>query len=108
MDTHTLEKLCLFLLIVVAFFAGLAKRLGVPYPILLVLAGLVISFVPHVPSIPLNPDIVFLVLLPPLLYAAAWQTNWRDFRRNIVTISLLATGLVGFTVLGVAFIADHF
>jgi Na+/H+ antiporter len=108
MDTHTLEKLCLFLLIVVAFFAGLAKRLGVPYPILLVLAGLGISFLPHVPSIPLNPDIVFLVLLPPLLYAAAWQTNWRDFRRNIVTISMLATGLVGFTVLGVAFVADHF
>jgi Na+/H+ antiporter len=100
--------LCLFLLIVVTFFAGLAKRIGVSYPILLVVAGLGISFIPHVPRIPLNPDLVFLVFLPPLLYAAAWQTNWRDFRRNIVSISMLATGLVGFTVLGIAFFADHF
>jgi len=108
MDTHTLEILCLFLLIVVAFFAGLAKRLNVPYPILLVLAGLAISFIPRVPRIPLNPDLVFNVFLPPLLYAAAWQTNWREFQRNIVSISMLAVGLVGFTVLGIAFFADHF
>src|SRR5580698_7431219 len=108
MNIHTLEMLGLFLLIAVVFFAGLAKRLGVPYPILLVLGGLCISFLPHVPRIRLSPDIVFLVFLPPLLYAAAWQTNWREFRRNIVSISMLATGLVGFTVLGIAFFADHF
>jgi len=108
LDTHTLETLCLFLLIVVALFAGMAKRLNVPYPILLVLAGLGISLVPHVPRIPLNPDLVFNVFLPPLLYAAAWQTNWREFQRNIVSISMLAVGLVGFTVLGIAFFADHF
>ena len=108
MDTHTLETLCLFLLIVVALFAGMAKRLNVPYPILLVLAGLGISLVPHVPRIPLNPDLVFNVFLPPLLYAAAWQTNWREFQRNIVSISMLAVGLVGFTVLGIAYFADHF
>ena len=108
MDIHTLEVLGLFLLIAVVLFAGVAKRINVPYPILLVIAGLVISFVPHVPHIQLNPDIVFLLFLPPLLYASAWQTNWREFRRNIVSISMLATGLVGFTVLGVAFFADHF
>jgi Na+/H+ antiporter len=108
LDIHTLEILGLFLLIVVAFFAGLAKRLGVPYPILLVIGGLGISFLPHVPRIPLNPEVVFLVFLPPLLYAAAWQTNWREFRRNIVSISMLATGLVGFTVIGIAFFADRF
>jgi len=107
-DIHTLEILGLFLLIVVVFFAGLAKRLQIPYPILLVLAGLAISFVPHVPRIPLNPQIVFLVFLPPLLYASAWQTSWREFRRNIVSISMLATGLVLFTVLGIAFFADRF
>ena len=107
-DIHTLEILGLFLLIVVVFFAGLAKRLQIPYPILLVLAGLTISFIPHVPRIPLNPQIVFLVFLPPLLYASAWQTNWREFRRNIVSISMLATGLILFTVFGIALFADHF
>ncbi|HVG27267.1 MAG TPA: Na+/H+ antiporter [Acidobacteriaceae bacterium] len=106
MSTHTLEMLCLFLLMVVTLFAGLARRLGIPYPILLVLAGLAISFVPHVPRVPLNPDLVFAIFLPPLLYAAAWQTNWRDFRRNIVSISMLATGLVAFTVAGVAVFAQ--
>jgi len=108
METQTLEMLCLFLLIVVVLFAALAKRLAIPYPILLVLAGLGISFIPHVPRIPLSPDLVFLIFLPPLLYASAWQTNWRDFRLNIVSITMLATGLVVFTVLGVAFFADRF
>jgi CPA1 family monovalent cation:H+ antiporter len=108
MDIHTLEVLGLFLLIAVVLFAGLAKRIHTPYPILLVVAGLVISFVPHVPRIPLNPDIVFLLFLPPLIYSAAWQTNWREFRRNVLSISMLATGLVGLTVFGIAFFADHF
>jgi monovalent cation/hydrogen antiporter len=108
MDIHTLEILGLFLLIAVVLFAGVAKRINVPYPILLVIAGLVISFIPRVPHIQLNPDLVFLLFLPPLLYVSAWQTNWREFRHNIVSISMLATGLVGFTVLGVAFFADHF
>jgi CPA1 family monovalent cation:H+ antiporter len=108
LDTHTLELVCLFLLIVVVLFATIARRIRVPYPILLVLAGLGISFIPHVPRIPLSPDLVFLVFLPPLLYAGAWQTNWRDFRNNIVSITMLAVGLVGFTVLGVAFFADRF
>jgi Na+/H+ antiporter len=108
MDIHTLEVLGLFLLIAVVFFAGLAKRINIPYPILLVLAGLAISFVPRVPHIRLNPDIVFLLFLPPLIYSAAWQTNWREFRRNVLSISMLATGLVGLTVFGVAYFADHF
>ena len=108
MDIHTLEVLGLFLMVAVVLFAGLAKRINVPYPILLTVAGLAISFVPHIPRVPLDPDVVFLLFLPPLIYASAWQTNWREFRRNVVSISMLATGLVGFTVLGVAFFADHF
>ena len=108
METRTLETLCLFLLIVVTFFAGLAKRLKIPYPILLVITGLVISFIPHVPRIPLDPDLIFLIFLPPLLSAAAWLSDWRDFRRNIYTIAMLAIGLVGFTVIGIAYFADNF
>jgi CPA1 family monovalent cation:H+ antiporter len=107
-DNHALQRIGILLLAIVAFFAGLARRLNVPYPILLVLAGLGISFLPHVPRIPLSPDVVFFVFLPPLLYAAAWQTDSRGFRQNLLTIGMLATGLVAFTVLGIAFFADRF
>jgi len=98
----------LFLLLLVVLIASLARRLRTPYPILLVVAGLGISFVPHVPRVPLDPNLVFLIFLPPLLYASAWNTNWRAFRRNIVSISLLAVGLVAFTVVMVAEVADRF
>ncbi len=98
----------LFLLLVVAAFAAVAAKLKLPSSIVLVLAGLAISFVPHVPRIALNPDLIFLLFLPPLLYASAWQTNWRELRRNMVSIAMLAIGLVAFTVLGVAYFADRF
>src|SRR5262249_26376047 len=65
-------------------------------------AGLLLSFVPGVPRIRLDPDVVFLVVLPPLLYAAAWLTPWREFKFHLVSICMLAFGLVGFTVVGVA------
>jgi CPA1 family monovalent cation:H+ antiporter len=68
----------------------------------LVIAGLLLGFVPGIPKVALNPELVFLVVLPPLLYYGAWQTNWRDFKYNLVSILFLAFGLVGFTVLGVA------
>jgi len=105
---HALETVILLLLLVVAGFAVIAYRLKVPYPIVLVLAGLLISFVPHMPRIPLDPSLVFLIFLPPLLYSAAWTTSWREFRHNLVLISLLAIGLVGFTVWGVAEFSEHF
>ncbi len=105
---HALETVILLLLMMVAAFAVIAHRLKVPYPIVLVLAGLGISFVPHMPRIPLDPSLVFLLFLPPLLYSAAWGTSWREFRHNLVLISLLAVGLVGFTVWGVAVVSEHF
>jgi CPA1 family monovalent cation:H+ antiporter len=71
----------------------------------MVIGGLLLGFVPGIPDITLNPDLIFLVVLPPLLYASAWTTSWRDFRYNFVSIFLLAFGLVGFTVLGVALVA---
>src|SRR5580693_894895 len=106
-DSHVLQRIGILLLAIIAFFAGLARRLNVPYPILLVLAGLGLSFLPHVPRVPLSPDIVFFVFLPPLLYAAAWQTDSRGFRQNILAISMLATGLVAFTVLGIALLLEN-
>src|SRR5215217_768667 len=74
--------------------ATLATRLGVPYPILLVLGGSALGFVPGLPSVELDPELVFLLFLPPLLYVSAIFTSWRDFRANIRPISLLAIGLV--------------
>jgi monovalent cation/hydrogen antiporter len=105
---HTMETVVLLLLVMVAAFAVIAHRLKVPYPIVLVIAGLVLSFVPHMPRIPLNPNLVFAIFLPPLLYSSAWNVSWRDFRRNAVVIALLAVGLVGFTVWGIAEFSDRF
>ncbi len=105
---HALETVILLLLILVAVFAVIAHKLKVPYPIVLVLAGLAISFVPHMPRIPLEPSLVFLIFLPPLLYSSAWSTSWREFKRNLGVIGLLAFGLVGFTVWGVAEFSDRF
>jgi Na+/H+ antiporter len=105
---HALETMILLLMVMVAVFAVVAHRLRIPYPIVLVIAGLLISFVPHMPRIPLEPSIVFLIFLPPLLYASAWSTSWMVFRHNAVTIVLMAIGLVGFTVWGVAEFSDRF
>src|SRR5438309_4249316 len=95
----------IILLLFVAVFATLASKLKTPYPIVLVIAGLILSFIPGIPHIRLDPNIIFVVVLPPLLYAAAWMTSWREFSYNLVSILSLAFGLVGFTVVGVAFIA---
>src|SRR5271170_6870054 len=100
------EPIILLLLVCIVALATLAKRFETPYPIVLVVAGLFLSLIPRVPHIELNPNVVFLLFLPPLLFAAAYQTSWRDFRYNISSISLLALGLVSFTVYGVA-IATH-
>jgi CPA1 family monovalent cation:H+ antiporter len=92
----------LILLSFVVVFALLARKLQTPYPIVLVIAGLVLSLIPGTPQIELNPHLVFTVVLPPLLYAAAWVTPWREFRHNLVSIVSLACGLVSFTIAGVA------
>jgi monovalent cation/hydrogen antiporter len=109
---HSIELIVLLLLILVVALAALANRLQVPYPIVLVIGGLLLSLVPHVPRIELNPQMVFLIILPPLLFSSAFATSWRDFRYNLMSIGLLAFGLVGFTVFGVAaasrFILPHF
>ncbi|CAN5236040.1 Na+/H+ antiporter [soil metagenome] len=83
-----------FLLFCISLLAIVADKIQVPYPILLVLTGLVIWVIPGMPKIELNPDVVFFVFLPPLLYSAAWQTSWNDFWKWKRSIMLLAFGLV--------------
>jgi monovalent cation/hydrogen antiporter len=92
------------LLIVVAALAILAKKVELPYPVLLVIGGLALGFVPGLPGLQLQPDVVFLFLLPPLLYPAAVFTSWRDFRANLRPILLLAIGLVLLTTAFVAIV----
>lgn len=97
------ELVLIFTLLgVVAALATLANCLGVPYPILLVMGGLGLAFVPSLPRVRLEPDLVFLLFLPPLLFAAAYFTSWRDLRANVRPVGLLAVGLVLATTLAVA------
>src|SRR4029077_18472503 len=107
-DIHNAELVFLLLLLFVVVFGVLSKKLKTPYPIVMVVGGLLLSLVLRVPSVQLNPDLVFFVILPPLLYSAAWLTSWREFSYNLVSIFLLAFGLVIFTVLGVAASAQWF
>src|ERR1051326_5352851 len=79
--------------------------LRIPYPILLVLGGLLLGFGPGVPKVTMPPDLVLVGILPPLLYLAAFNTGLRELRRNLRPISLLAIGLVVITTFGVAAVA---
>src|SRR5215211_5712514 len=101
---HEIE-LVLGLLLAVAALVTLARRFEVPYPILLVIGGLALGFVPGLPHVELAPELVFLLFLPPLLFAAAWSTSFRDFRANARPISLLAVGLVLTTTGAMALVA---
>ena len=98
-------EITFILLIVVAVLALVAKQAGLPYPVLLVIGGLALGFVPGLPPVQLEPDLVFVFLLPPLLYPAAIFTSWRDFRANLSPILLLAIGLVLLTTAVVAVVA---
>src|SRR5213083_2804076 len=98
-------EIIVLLLTAVGVLAVLAHNITLPYPIVLVLGGLALSFVPRLPAVNLNPDGVFYFILPALIYPAALFTSWRDFRRNLRPILLLAIGLVLTTMVVVAWIA---
>jgi Na+/H+ antiporter len=95
------------LLFVISMLTMLSQKLRISYPIFLVIAGLIISLIPGIPKIQLDPDIVFIIFLPPLLYSAAWSTSWHDFWKFRRPIGLLGFGLVLCTAFAVAFFS-HF
>ena len=101
------ELQLLGLLIALGALLALAPVLRLPVPVLLVGGGVGLGFVPGLPGIVLPPDIVLVALLPPLLYSAAFFTSLRDLRANLRPISLLAAGLVGATMTGVAAVAHQ-
>lgn len=98
-------SIIIILLFGVAFLGILSNRYKFPFPIVLVLCGVVISIIPGLPVIELSPDIVFIIFLPPLLYHAAWNTSWHEFKANLRPIGLAAIGLVLFTTAAVAIVA---
>ncbi|MGB4973047.1 MAG: Na+/H+ antiporter [Cyclobacteriaceae bacterium] len=98
----------ILLLAVVTALAQVTDRIKVPYPVMLVLAGIGISLVPGLPIVSLDSEVVFLLFLPPVLYAAAWNTSLIDFKASARPISLLAFGCVLFTTTAVACVAHYF
>lgn len=94
-----------FLMFGITFLGVLSNKYKFPFPIVLVLCGVVISLIPGLPVVALSPEIVFIVFLPPLLYGAAWNTSWHDFKANLRPITLAAVGLVLFTTSLVALAA---
>src|SRR3954463_281099 len=101
---HT-ELVLAGLLFSVAVLVTAARVLAVPYPIFLVLGGLAIAWIPGIPNPELEPDLVLLIFLPPLLYSASFFTGLRELRENVRQISMLAIGLVLATALAVALVA---
>ena len=89
----------------IVVLALVAKRLALPYPIVLTLGGIAIALIPGVPHIELRPELVFAIFLPPLLYGGGWSTDWNAFRSNFRPIGLLSTGCVLLTTVLVAVVA---
>jgi CPA1 family monovalent cation:H+ antiporter len=96
----------LSLLLAVATLLAIAPALRIPYPILLVIGGLVLGVLPGMPEFELEPELVFFGVLPPLLYGAAFFTSLRDLRATVKPIGLLAVGLVLVTIAAVAAVAN--
>lgn len=103
---HERLLLIISLLFAVSMLVMLGQKLRISYPIFLVIGGLIISLIPGIPPITIDPDLVFLIFLPPLLYEAAWYTSWNDFWKMRRSISLLGFGLVLFTSCIIAYFSS--
>lgn len=101
-------KIVIFLLAVLISLSTVIDKLRLPNPVFLVLVGLIIGFVPVLPDLVMDPEVVFLVFLPPLLYDAALRTSWHDFKTNIRPISAMGISLVFFTTVAVGVTAHYF
>jgi len=100
-----IELVVLFLLVTVAALTSVARLLGVPYPIVLVIGGSLVGFAPGVPDLLLEPDLVLLIFLPPLLFNAAYTSSIRELRSQMRAITVTSIGLVLVTTCSVAIVA---
>lgn len=98
----------IFILAIMIGLSAIADKIKLPYPVLLIVAGIALGFIPQLPDIELNSEIVFLIFLPPLLYDAAFNISADEFKININTIGTLSITLVFITASGIAVIAHYF
>lgn len=103
---HSYVIISIVVLLSVMILVMIGQKLKVAYPIFLVIAGLLISFVPGMPRIEIEPDLVFLIFLPPILFEAAWFTSWQDFHKWRKQIFSMAFGLVFLTSIVVAYLSS--
>jgi Na+/H+ antiporter len=96
------------LIVAIVLIIMVANKIKVAYPVLLVLAGLAISFVPGIPAIHIDPEMIFVIFLPPLLYEASWAISWKELWKWRRIISSFAFIIVFLTALSIAFVANHF
>ena len=100
-------SIVIFILAIMIGLSAIADKVRLPYPVLLITAGIAIGFIPSLPDLELDPEVIFLIFLPPLLYDAAFNISYKEFRTNINTIGTLAISLVFMTASGIA-VTAHF
>lgn len=105
---HSILPFLLAMIAAIVFLEMLANKLKIAYPVLLVVAGLLLSFIPGLPIIHINPDLIFFIFLPPLLFEAAWTISYKEMKKWWRIISSFAFLVVLFTALSVAIVANHF
>src|SRR6185503_4493734 len=104
---HSILPFLLAMVVAIVFIEMLAVKLKVAYPILLVVAGLLISFIPGLPIVRINPDLIFFIFLPPLLFEASWSISFKEMRKWWRIIGSFAFLVVFFTALSVAIVANQ-
>ena len=104
---HSILPFLLAMVAAIVLLQMLATQLKVAYPILLVVAGLLISFVPGLPMFRVNPDLIFLLFLPPLLFEAAWSISFKEMKKWWRIITSFAFLVVFFTALSVALVTNY-
>lgn len=105
---HSYLLIAISVLFSVMMLVLLGQKLKIAYPIFLVIAGLIISLIPNMPHIKIDPDLIFLIFLPPILFETAWFTSWKDFHQYKNQILSLAFGLVFFSSIVVAYFTNYF
>ena len=100
-------SIVIILLALAVALSPVARKFNFPYPVLLLVAGIGVGFIPHFETININPEVIFLIFLPPFLYDAAYNISFKEFKRNSSVISLLAFNLVFITTSIIA-VSVHF